>query len=484
MDRNTAERLYQAGMEPTVTKLLELDAHISEQDALINTLNDRIDKLSKNSSNSSKPPSSDIVKKKKQTRASRRREKKRRAKGGQPGHTRHERKLFLPDEVNEWRHYELSSCPDCGGILEKCDDSETQVLQQVEFPTKPVTITQHQGLAYWCEHCKKYHYAPIPEAVQRAGLFDADVSAMVCWLKYAGSVSLSKIQRLFRDVYGIKVSQGYLCKVINKGAQALEQTYNEILKALQKERVVNADETGHKNNGKRHWTWVFRTSLYALFKISPSRASGVIIDVLGKEFNGVLGCDCYSSYIKYMKDFDVVLQLCLAHLIRDVKALVDCHDTEVRKYGTRILDELKNLFHVIHSKEEMSSDMFVSVLQRCKESVIRAATKHVPAHRLARNMAKRFRKYGEAYFTFITTPGMDPTNNCAEQAIRFVVMYRHSSQGTRSAQGMIACERFFTVVASCFIQGRSVYDFIKEAFRCYFEGLPAPSLLPAPAAPP
>ena len=477
MNRSTAERLYQAGMEPTVTKLLELDARVDE-------LNDRIDKLSKNSSNSSKPPSSDIVKNKKQTRASRRREKKRRAKGGQPGHTRHERELFLPDEVNNLIPHELSSCPDCGGVLEKREDVPPRIVEQVKFIENPLEITHHQGLAYWCEHCKKYHYAPIPEAVQRAGLLDADVSAMVCWLKYAGSVSLSKIQRLFRDVYGIKVSRGYLCKVINKGAQALEQTYNEMLRALQKERVVNADETGHKNNGGRHWTWVFRTSLYALFKISPFRASGVIIDVLGKEFNGVLGCDCYSSYIKYMKDFDVVLQLCLAHLIRDVKAMVDCHDTEVRKYGTRILDELKNLFHVIHSKEEMSSDMFVTVLERCKESVIRAATKHVPAHRLARNMANRFRKHGEAYFTFITTPGMEPTNNCAEQAIRFVVMYRHSSQGTRSEKGIIACERFFTVVASCLLQGRSVYEFIKEAFRCYFEGLPAPSLLPAPSAPP
>jgi hypothetical protein len=41
-------------------------------------------------------------------------------------------------------------------------------------------------------------------------------------------------------------------------------------------------------------------------------------------------------------------------------------------------------------------------------------------------MAERFRKHAEAYFTFITTPGMDPTNNVAEQAIRFVVIDRMS----------------------------------------------------------
>jgi transposase len=40
-------------------------------------------------------------------------------------------------------------------------------------------------------------------------------------------------------------------------------------------------------------------------------------------------------------------------------------------------------------------------------------------------MATRFRLHGEAYFTFITTPGLDPTNNIAEQAIRFIVIDRH-----------------------------------------------------------
>jgi transposase len=94
-------------------------------------------------------------------------------------------------------------------------------------------------------------------------------------------------------------------------------------------------------------------------------------------------------------------------------------------------------------------------------------------------MAKRLRENGQSYFTFITTPQIDPTNNCAEQAIRFVVIYRRASQGTRSEKGRIACERFFSVIASCARQGRSAFDFIRESIRCCCEGLPGPSLLPA-----
>jgi len=40
--------------------------------------------------------------------------------------------------------------------------------------------------------------------------------------------------------------------------------------------------------------------LYTLFQIDKSRGSEVLLDVLGKEFDGVLGCDYFSAYCKYM----------------------------------------------------------------------------------------------------------------------------------------------------------------------------------------
>ena len=99
-------------------------------------------------------------------------------------------------------------------------------------------------------------------------------------------------------------------------------------------------------------------------------------------------------------------------------------------------------------------------------------------------MAERFRKHAEAYFAFITTPGMDPTNNVAEQAIRFVVIDRHVTQGTRSANGRRANERLWTVIATCALQGRSAFAFILQAVEAYFHDEPPPSLLPLLPDPP
>ncbi len=72
----------------------------------------------------------------------------------------------------------------------------------------------------------------------------------------------------------------------------------------------------------------------------------------------------------------------------------------------------------------------------------------------------------------------DPTNDLAEQAIRFIVIDRKVTQGTRSLSGRKWSERIWTAIATCTQQGRSVFDYINEAIFASFQGRPAPSLLP------
>ena len=109
----------------------------------------------------------------------------------------------------------------------------------------------------------------------------------------------------------------------------------------------------------------------------------------------------------------------------------------------------------------------------------RAATKRVPPGKHAQNLAKRFHKHGEAYFQFITTPGIEPANNLAEQAIRFVVIDRRVTQGTRSETGRRWCERIWTTIATCAQQGRSVFAFLLESVDAHLRGVPPRWLLPS-----
>ena len=180
--------------------------------------------------------------------------------------------------------------------------------------------------------------------------------------------------------------------------------------------VLNVDETGHRHQGERWWTWCFRASLYTLFKIDPTRSADVLLKVLGQEFDGILGCDCFSAYRRYMRECGVLLQFCLAHLIRDVKFLTTLPDKQQVAYGERLREALRRLFGVIHRRTDMDEATFTTRLQLAQEDVLKVGTTAVPAGRYSQNLAKRLSKHGDSYFRLVTPPNviMDPGNWTAD----------------------------------------------------------------------
>ena len=74
---------------------------------------------------------------------------------------------------------------------------------------------------------------------------------------------------------------------------------------------------------------------------------------------------------------------------------------------------------------------------------------------------------------------VEPTNKLAEQAKRFVVIDRRITQGTRSKRRQRWCKRIWTAIATCPQQGRSVFEYLREAVNAHFHGQPIPSLIPA-----
>lgn len=436
----------------------------------VEALESQIARWRKNSSTSSKPPSSDIVK------APKGKSRSKRGIGGQPGHDKHERKPFDSNEIDDVFEYVIDSCPDCGCGL-KGAPNKGRVLQQVELVDRPFRVSEHRALGYWCPHCRVHMEAALPREVECGGLFGPRLSAFVAYLKGGCHASYTTVQSVLGDVLGVRVSTGFLAKVVDKASVALALPYEELQGALRAEPWLNVDETGHKEHGKRLWTWCFRAPGYTVFRIDPSRGSDVLREVLGETFGGVLGADYFSAYRKYMGDCDVRVQFCFAHLIRDVRFLTTLTDKVTKRYGQRVLKAIKVMFEVLHREATMSPAKVRLALENAKKEVI-LKVRSAPARREAQNIAERFKKNAAAYFEFISTPGVEPTNNLAEQAIRFVVIDRKVTQGTRGKRGRTWCERIWTTMATCAQQTQSAFDFLAQAVHANFSGKPPPSLLP------
>jgi len=433
----------------------------------------RLAKLEKNSSNSSKPPSSDIVK----PAVVGTKRRSRRKRGAQPGHSKHERPAFLPEEIDRVKDYSFLRCPECDGPLAVLDEA-ARVLQQIEIVTRPTQVTEHRSRTCRCPRCQKKFVKPIPRSVRKAGLVGPRLTALIGYLKGACHCSFSTIRKFLQDVVGVNISRGQLRKVCGKVARSLDQPYQDLLAALPEQERLNVDETGHKENQKAMWTWCFRAPLFTLFKIDPSRGSDVLLDVLGTEFRGVLGCDYFSAYRKYLRlNENVLVQFCLAHLIRDVRFLVEHPNSKNRAYGKRVLAALRDLFGLIHRRGGMSETKFRGALEDQGYEVWTQATYRVPLTAEAQNLAERFHQHGREYLRFITTPGVEPTNNLAEQAIRFVVIDRRITQGSRSLAGREWLERIWTAIATCTQHGASVFDYLNQAVWAHFADQSPPALL-------
>jgi len=457
-------KLIDAAVAPLLAQIAELEAEIA--------------RLKKNSSTSSKPPSSDIVKPPRPKPIGGRR---RRRRGGQPGHQRHTRPLFPPGQVNhtylcEWPEPELTLGPDWIPL------DEYHIFQQVDLLPKLFEVSQYLTRLYQSRTTGKIIAAPLPDDVKRAGLLGPRLSALVAYQKGACHMPYRVIQTFLDHVIGLSVSTGQLVKVVQKASEALAPCHAELEACLPDQPILNIDETGHPENGQKMWAWGFHVPGkrgFTWYHIDPSRGSKVLYEFLKETFSGIIGCDYASIYRKFLAETNAIMQFCWAHLIRDVKYLATLSDRASRRYGEKLLAEIKRLFRAWHRCDKMTAKNWERAARKAREAVTRQALR-APKRTDAQNVAERFRKHEECYFTFLRVPGVEPTNNAMEQRMRFLAIDRKITQGTRGERGRRWCERIWTVLTTCVQQGRSAFEFLYQALLAHLQQQPSPSLLPLP----
>jgi transposase len=455
------QRMIAEAIAPLKARIAELEAEVA--------------RLKKNSTTSSKPPSSDIVKPPRPARVGGKRGKRR--GGGQPHHPRHTRPPFPPEQVDKTWIYEWTTVPAGWKPLD-----QFRIIQQVELLERPYKVTEHRARLYENLRTGQVLGTPLPAEVRQAGLLGPRLTALVAYQKGACHMSVETIRRFLSDVFQLPISHGQVVKVVQKASAALAPCYQQLQEALPRQAYMGIDETGHPECGRGLWSWCFHIpgqDRFTWFHIDASRGSKVLQRYLGKAFRGIIGCDYYAAYRKFLRETNVWLQLCWAHLIRDVKYLTTLPDPVTRHYGQRLLAKIKVLFRTWHRRGQMPAEKWQLAAAKVRQELL-AVARREPTRREAQNIAKRFRDHGDAYFTFLDTPGIEPTNNGPERQIRFLAIDRKITQGTRGEAGRRWCERIWTVLASCAQQGRSAFEFIYLSLVAYFTDQPFLSLLPLP----
>jgi transposase len=91
-------------------------------------------------------------------------------------------------------------------------------------------------------------------------------------------------------------------------------------------------------------------------------------------------------------------------------------------------------------------------------------------------MARNLLKAWPALWTFAKHPGVEPTNNHAERALRSAVIYRKISPGSQSEGGELQTARLLSAHTTCRLQQRSLFVYLTDTLTASARGHPAPLL--------
>jgi hypothetical protein len=396
--------------------------------------------------------------------------------GAKKGHEGHSRKPFQRDQIDEFLEYEPESTTcDCGGETEPCEEHDI-VNHQFELPAKPHRKIEHRAKARRCRKCGRIHRGKLPEHAR--GLLSSGLIAVIVSLKLNCNASFRGIQKHLWEVYGIDLCLGVIVKYYNNNCECVAKAYEEIKAEIPKQPVLNIDETTHKENGRRLYTWIFVGIGLVLYVIGD-RSKTIINNLLTTKWTGVVVSDDYCVYHNFSRDGPgVTLQTCLQHLMRAFKRCAEhTLDVEISAYGQKMLDLARKLLKARDEFEANANPETHATLKGLADEFNREGA-NAPSKGRAATLAKRFKGEASFYTTFVDSPGVPATNNMAERILRDIVMARHVTQGTRGEAGRRASEIYWSVRSTCRLQKRSFYQFFLDSLLAYRENEPGPSILP------
>lgn len=262
---------------------------------------------------------------------------------------------------------------------------------------------------------------------------------------------------------------------------------------VQQQPVVGADETsfdqgnidGCNPKQRQAWLWVAVTPLVTFFEIALTRCTQAAQTLLGENFAGILTSDRHGAY--NWVDLER-RQLCWAHLRREFLKISERPGVS-KELGTALVKQQEKLFELWHRVRDgtLTRCDFVCLVKDIRDSIkvtLHEASDYEVGTREKTPLAKTVRtcrqllKVESAMWLFVTTPGVEPTNNAAERAIRPAVLWRRTSFGSQTQAGSAFVARMLTVVTTLKSQQRNVLEFMTQAIVAARGGQSAPSLLP------
>lgn len=390
-------------------------------------------------------------------RRGRNRKKDQNNKKGKPGQKAGHKGVTRPF-VSPDRQVELTMdrCPDCGADLGSPFRIDSKIVEEIPEP-QPIIVTEYKIAHYKCPCCQKEVVAKDP-GCPHEGKFGNNVIALATLLKYEDRLPHRKIRDAMVRLYGLKISPATILDLTRRAADAVRSEYDAILSRIRDAPILYVDETGIHVQGEKYWIWTFTTPSETFFVIRKSRGMKVLMEVLTRRFKGIIVCDGWKPYARFTNR----IQRCWAHLLRESKDIAETFEEAIPLHNA-----LKELYELLTKALETDPPPEVreSLWKLAREALRNLISKEYSVVKVQKFVGKINNGF-DYWFTFVINPGVEPTNNRAERALRPHVVLRKILGALRNDKGTSIHERIMTTLATWGQNGLNSLQMLTTKLTC------------------
>jgi len=359
--------------------------------------------------------------------------------GQKPGHTGATHNLRPSNTVK----HTASRCQKCGSMNITETTHDSRIIAEIPRP-QPYTVTRHVIQSYLCRDCGSTTTADA--RIPKKGFLGCNLVATILLL-WSARLPLKKISKTIESLYNLRLSAACINSALLNTSDALEPLVDGIKRDICRSAVAKFDETSYPVNGKTGWVWVATTERSCFVAVESGRGT----HVLCKHFDGFCGVAVSDGWYAY--NMFGLRQRCWAHIMREAK-----HFSERLGSGRaeKLYDALRDLFLYTKSGLEKSP----APNPRLYDDMMQRLEKIISVHESDQQL-KFVTKLGNAknnLFTFLLHPGVPPTNNAAEQALRESVIHRKIRGLMRNERGMRMFGNIMTCIMTWNLRGCNILD--------------------------
>jgi transposase len=421
----------QKEMAKTITFLLAKVASLEAELAIY--------KNKKNSGNSHIPPSQDHNRPKKNQSLRAKTDKK---AGGQLGHEG--TTLEFNAAIDELIEHIPNYCHNCGNDLSGIIETLVESRKVIDIAVIKPIFQEHRVYSKMCScgHCMESEF---PTHVAASMQYGPNVESLAGYLHARQYLPYKRMKELFTDVMNLPISVGGINSVLKRLAQKALPYYEQIKERIGKSVFAGTDETSVKVNGQNDWIWTWQNDDLTFIVHSDNRGFKTIEEHFpnGLPLTGLVH-DRYACHFNCEASYH---QICMAHLLRDLKYIIQFYDNKcewAQQMNALIIDALELKKNLIPNQYYQPNEKRNEIVKRLE---LLLCTLLPEQQAKAKTLIKNLRKHQSTILNFLWHPKVPPDNNGSERAIRNVKVKQKISGQFKSDQG-----------ADCFAVLRSIID--------------------------